>query len=55
MGQVDVYDLLYRRRKSGDDAFYSAPEIKCMMKDAGYSGGVIHGVAGDCEIGRAHV
>ena len=46
MGQIEVYELLKNRLASGDDRFFSVAEIEKMMKDAGYTNGMIHSIRG---------
>jgi DNA-binding transcriptional ArsR family regulator len=44
LGQVEVYQLLKDMRESGDDRFFSVNEICKLMKNKGYTDGVIEGL-----------
>lgn len=47
MGQIEVYELMHRLRKSGDDSFYAVKEVQRKLKDEGHSNGLLYGVSGD--------
>lgn len=44
MGQIEVYNLLKELRLSGDNRFFSSADVIKMMKDKGYSNGVLDSV-----------
>lgn len=46
MGQVELFDLLKDLRRQGED-FYSPDQLRKLLKDKGFSNGVLHGLAQD--------
>ena len=47
MGQIEVFELLKNERKVGNDSFFSVSEVQKLMKEHGYTNGMIEGVRGD--------